>query len=122
MELRPAADQQARKIRLQNPFGICSGDGAFIDALDCIGVSSSVPRKVPDTSSSPVRPHPRRDGGERPSRSALYGLATKHKGLFKKAGSATIVDLNMLADIIAELPDADINISASKSDPEAQKT
>jgi hypothetical protein len=54
------------------------------------------------------------------SRSALYGLATKHKGLFKKAGSATIVDLNMLADIIAELPG--INISASKSDPEAQKT
>jgi len=32
------------------------------------------------------------------------------------------VDLNMLADIIAELPDADINISASKPDPEAQKT
>ena len=56
------------------------------------------------------------------SRSALYGLATKHKGLFKKAGSATIVDLNMLADIIAELPDADINISASKPDQEAQKT
>ena len=51
------------------------------------------------------------------SRSALYGLATKHKGLFKKAGSATIVDLNMLADIIAELPDADINISASKPAP-----
>ena len=50
------------------------------------------------------------------SRSALYGLATKHRGLFKKAGSATIVDLNMLADIIAELPDADINISASKPD------
>ena len=48
------------------------------------------------------------------SRSALYGLATQHKGLFKKAGSATIVDLNMLVDIIAELPDADINISASK--------
>ena len=54
------------------------------------------------------------------SRSALYGLATKHKGLFKKAGSATIVDLNMLVDIIAELPDADINIGASKPDPEAQ--
>jgi hypothetical protein len=50
------------------------------------------------------------------SRSALYGLATRHKGLFKKAGSATIVDLNMLVDIIAELPDADINISAPKSD------
>ena len=51
------------------------------------------------------------------SRSALYGLATKHKGLFKKAGSATIVDLNMLADIIAELPDADINISDDASKP-----
>jgi hypothetical protein len=48
------------------------------------------------------------------SRSALYGLAARHRGLFKKAGSATIVDLNMLADIIAELPDADI--SASKPD------
>ena len=56
------------------------------------------------------------------SRSALYGLATRHPGLFKKAGSATIVDLNMLADIIAELPDADINISASKPDPAAQTT
>jgi len=30
--------------------------------------------------------------------------------------------LNMLADIIAELPDADINIRASKPHPEAQKT
>ena len=51
------------------------------------------------------------------SRSALYGLATKHKGLFKKAGSATIVDLNMLGDIIAELPDADINSSDGASKP-----
>jgi hypothetical protein len=48
------------------------------------------------------------------SRSALYGLAARHIGLFKKAGSATIVDLNMLVDIIAELPDAHINISAPK--------
>ena len=32
------------------------------------------------------------------------------------------MDLNMLVDIIAELPDAHINISASKPDPEAQKT
>jgi hypothetical protein len=52
------------------------------------------------------------------SRSALYCLATKHKGLFKKAGSATIVDLNMLADIIAELPDANINISDGASKPD----
>jgi hypothetical protein len=52
------------------------------------------------------------------SRSALYKLATKHKGLFKKYGDATIVDLDMLVDnIIAKLPDADINISdASKPD------
>ena len=50
------------------------------------------------------------------SRSMLYSLADKHKGLFKKAGAATLVDLNMLADIIAELPDAHINISASKPD------
>jgi hypothetical protein len=56
------------------------------------------------------------------SRSALYCLAARYKGLFKKAGSATIVDLNMLADIIAGLPDADINISASKPDLGAQKT
>jgi hypothetical protein len=46
------------------------------------------------------------------SRSALYVLATKHEGLFKKAGSATIVDLNLLAEIIAELPNAKINIRA----------
>jgi hypothetical protein len=56
------------------------------------------------------------------SRSALYGLAARYKGLFKKCGSATIVDLNMLADIISELPDADINTSALKPDLEAQKT
>ena len=55
------------------------------------------------------------------SRSALYVLATQHKGLFKKCGSATIVDLTLLANIIAELPDADINIRASKPDSEAQK-
>jgi hypothetical protein len=56
------------------------------------------------------------------SRSALYGLAARYKGLFKKCGSATIVDLDMLADIIAELPDAEINASALKPHPEAQKT
>jgi hypothetical protein len=55
------------------------------------------------------------------SRSALYGLAAMHRGLFKKAGSATIVDLDMLADVIAALPDAQINISASKPAQEAQK-
>ena len=51
------------------------------------------------------------------SRSALYLLAARYKGLFKKAGSATIVDLNMLGDIIAGLPDADINVSDDASKP-----
>jgi hypothetical protein len=52
------------------------------------------------------------------SRSALYKLATKYPGLFKKYGSSTIVDLDLLIDgIIAELPPADINIAdTSKSD------
>jgi hypothetical protein len=51
------------------------------------------------------------------SRSALYGLAARYKGLFKKAGAATIVDLGMLGDIIAGLPDADIRPSSIKSRP-----
>jgi hypothetical protein len=52
------------------------------------------------------------------SRSELYKLAAKYKGLFKKRGAATLVDLDMLVDdIIAGLPDANINISsASKPD------
>ena len=48
------------------------------------------------------------------SRSALYKLATRYPGLFKKAGSSTLVDLDMLIDdIIAALHDADININTS---------
>jgi hypothetical protein len=87
-----------------------------IDDLDCTGASPV------SLEHAPTRP-PRRFGRipvataeSGLSRSALYGLAARHKGLFKKAGSATIEDLSMLADIIAELPDADINISASKPD------
>ena len=46
------------------------------------------------------------------SRSALYKLATKHPGLFKKYGSSTLVDFDLLIDdILAKLPPADINIS-----------
>lgn len=41
-------------------------------------------------------------------RGALYELAKKHRGLFKKAGAATIVDLEFLDKILAELPPAEI--------------
>jgi hypothetical protein len=46
-------------------------------------------------------------------RGALYKLAGKHRGLFKKAGAATIVDLQLLDEIIASLPDAEV----TESDP-----
>jgi hypothetical protein len=41
-------------------------------------------------------------------RSAIYGLAAEHEGLFRKAGGATIVDLQMLDQILAKLPPAKI--------------
>lgn len=40
-------------------------------------------------------------------RSKLYGLARKHRGLFKKDGATTIVDLHMLDEVLAELPPAE---------------
>ena len=43
------------------------------------------------------------------SRGKLYGLAAKHKGLFRKADAATIVDLEMLDQILEALPAAEIN-------------
>src|SRR5262249_57264895 len=76
MELCSPADQEAQKIKLQNPYGICGGGGSFIDAPNCIGASSSVPRTLPHTSSSPVRPHSRRDRGERPL--AQRALLSRH--------------------------------------------
>jgi hypothetical protein len=39
-------------------------------------------------------------------RGALYALAAEHPGLFKKAGSATIIDLQRLDQVLASLPDA----------------
>jgi hypothetical protein len=42
-------------------------------------------------------------------RGKLYELAQKHRGLFKKAGTATIVDLDFLDRILAGLPAADIS-------------
>jgi hypothetical protein len=42
------------------------------------------------------------------SRSELYEIAAENPGLFRKRGSATIVDLQMLDDILAELPAAEL--------------
>jgi hypothetical protein len=42
------------------------------------------------------------------SRSVLYQLAAKHRGLFKKIGSSTIVDLQMLDRILEKMPPAKI--------------
>ena len=45
------------------------------------------------------------------SRGSLYKLATQHRGLFRKFGSATVVDLARLDSIMSELPAAEINIA-----------
>jgi hypothetical protein len=42
------------------------------------------------------------------SRAKLYEIAAQHRGLFRKADAATIVDLQMLDQILAELPPAEI--------------
>jgi len=42
------------------------------------------------------------------SRGKLYKIASEHSGLFKKAGAATIVDLDKLDQILANLPAAEI--------------
>ena len=42
------------------------------------------------------------------SRSTLYRLANEHRGLFRKAGRRTLVDLACLRDIMAALPHARI--------------
>jgi hypothetical protein len=42
------------------------------------------------------------------SRGTLYGLASKHQGLFKKRGASTLVDLAVLDAILDALPAAKI--------------
>jgi hypothetical protein len=42
------------------------------------------------------------------SRSKLYELAAAHPGLFLKLDATTIVNLEMLDNILAELPEAQI--------------
>ena len=41
-------------------------------------------------------------------RGALYKLAAKNPGVFKKFGAATIIDLELLDDVLANLPPAEI--------------
>ena len=43
------------------------------------------------------------------SRATLYNLAAEHPGLFKKCGAATLVHLEKLDQILAELPPAEIS-------------
>jgi hypothetical protein len=42
------------------------------------------------------------------SKGKLYGLAEKHRGLFRKVDAATIVDLHMLDQILADQPPAEL--------------
>jgi hypothetical protein len=44
------------------------------------------------------------------SRGKLYEIAAENPGLFKKAGTATVVDLHKLDRVIAELPEAAIRV------------
>jgi hypothetical protein len=46
-------------------------------------------------------------------RTKLYELAKKHRGLFKKIDNVTIVDLERLDEILAELPPAEFKESAA---------
>jgi hypothetical protein len=50
-------------------------------------------------------------------RNALYELAGKHQGLFRKAGAATIVDLEFLDQILAALPPAKLGTSTESKPP-----
>jgi hypothetical protein len=47
-------------------------------------------------------------------RGSLYGLAKVHHGLLRKFGSATLVDLQMLDEILADLPAAEIGTDHNK--------
>jgi hypothetical protein len=51
-------------------------------------------------------------------RSKLYELAEKHRGLFKKLDGATIVDLEFLDRIVADLPAAEIGKTAEEPAPD----
>jgi hypothetical protein len=48
-------------------------------------------------------------------RTKLYKLARKHKGLFRKDGNVTIVDMQMLDEVTAQLPPAELSESDKNS-------
>ena len=52
-------------------------------------------------------------------RSKLYGLAQKHRGLFLKDGTTTIVDFWKLDEILGNLPPAEFSKSNSENDTAA---
>jgi hypothetical protein len=51
-------------------------------------------------------------------RGALYQLASQHTGLFRKYGAATIVDLELLDEILAALPPARIGSTNTSTESE----
>ena len=53
-------------------------------------------------------------------RGALYQLAGRHTGLFRKYGAATLVDLELLDEILAALPPAKIGISTESKPPSSR--
>jgi hypothetical protein len=53
------------------------------------------------------------------SRTRLYEWAAQYAGLFKKDGASTLVDFDILDEILDQLPDAVINVSAAAA-PEDQ--
>jgi hypothetical protein len=52
-------------------------------------------------------------------RVSLYKLAASHRGLFRKFGAATIVDLEMLDEILAALPAAELTDSGDPNEANA---
>jgi hypothetical protein len=55
-------------------------------------------------------------------RGALYQLASQHIGLFRKFGVATIVDLELLDQILATLPPAELGLNTStESEPPSSR-
>jgi hypothetical protein len=52
-------------------------------------------------------------------RTRLYEEAARRPGLFRKAGAVTLVDFNVLDQVIDELPDAEINPAYGQRRPRA---
>jgi hypothetical protein len=52
-------------------------------------------------------------------RTKLYGMAARHRGLFRKDGSVTMVDLHFLDEILEALPAAEIGGHTGEDEPTA---